>query len=130
VPGGTITFGVSFDNPSSHPIHITSVDPLMEVFRPSVAMRRMHLRSNDPEGDPLTRFTPLTLRKGDEVMYVFTLHSPAADEFSEGGHAGIGAIEMQYEVMGVQFDKQVPIGYWIGLDRPLAGQTACQPTRM
>lgn len=127
VPGSTFKFGVSFDNNNSRPIHLSKVEPPIEIFPTTITMKRINLRSSNPEGLEQP-FGPLTLKPGDEVILLFTLQVPSDVEMS--GHLFFGAITMNYRALNVDFEKQVPIGYWIGLDRPIPGTQPCQPARL
>lgn len=127
VPGTRLKFGVSFDNNNSRPIYLTKVEPPFEIFPTTITIRRINLHSTDPEG-PEQPFAPLTLKPGDEVMLLFTLQVPNNVEMSEG-HSFFGAITMDYRALNVHFEKQVPIGYWIGFDRPSPGTQPCLPTQ-
>ncbi len=62
-------------------------------------------------------------------MLLFTLQVPSDVAMSEG-HLYFGAITMNYRALNVDFEKQVPIGYWIGFDRPIPGTQPCQPARL
>ena len=125
VPGSTLKFGVSFDNDNSRPIHLTKIDPPVEIFPTTITTRSINLRSTNPEG-PEQPFAPLTIKPGGEVMLLFTLQVPNDVQMSEG-HSFVGAITMNYRAMNIHFEKQVPIGYWIGFDRPSPGSQPCQP---
>lgn len=126
VPGSTLKFGVSFDNNNSRPIHLTKVDTPLEIFPTTITTRQINLRSSNPEG-PEQPFAPLTIDPGGEVMLLFTLQVPDDVQISEGSHTFVGAITMNYRAMNIHFEKQVPIGYWIGFDRPSPGSQPCQP---
>lgn len=128
VPGSTLKFGVSFDNNNSRPIRLTKVDPPLEILPTTITMRQINLRSTNPEG-PEQPFAPLTIEPGGEVMLLFTLEVPNDVQMSEGSHTFVGAITMSYRALNIHFEKQVPIGYWIGLDRPSPGSQPCQPER-
>jgi hypothetical protein len=132
VPGSTVRFGISFDNNNSRPIHLTRVDPPAEILPTVITTRQINLRSANPEGPerpfaPLAPLAPLTIEPAGEIMLLFTLQVPNEVQMSEGSHTFVGAITMDYRVLNIHFEKQVPIGYWIGFDRPTPGSQPCQP---
>jgi hypothetical protein len=60
------------------------------------------------------------------LMFVFTTRVPTDVQMSEGSHSYFNEITMSYSAMGMQFERQVPVGYWIGIDRPNPGKQPCQ----
>jgi len=126
-PGETIRFGFSLDNTSSHAITVTDVDVAHEIYSPAVTMSRINQRSTNPEG-PEQPFSRFVLAPGQEVLLHITLHVPADLLFPPGHTTSFNTVHIWYRVLHVDMNKDVPMGFWIALDRPEAGALPCQPT--
>jgi hypothetical protein len=124
-PGETVKFGFSFDNTGSHAIKIKKMQALEAILSETVTMSRVDLRSSDPDG-PERPFAPLILAPGQEVLFFVTITVPAGDQWSEGSSIDFNAVDVSYRVLHIDYDKEVPLGYWIKLHRPEPGKLPCQ----